>query len=169
MNNLYDATIPAFVRGLRNLRSWLKKSETHAGEAGTPMSEFLEARLAPDMHNLIQQVGYAYFTALEAAQNLSGKASPEMGYDETTAGELSDSIDRVVAHLESIRPEDVEKTAPKEVETFLVPDKKVRVDKYVQRLAVPNFYFHVVTAYDVLRHKGVPLGKADYLAGASRA
>lgn len=77
----------------------------------------------------------------EAAENLSGKAPPEMGYDVRAIAGLYESIDRAVAYLEAIKPDDVEKTGSKEVETFLVPNKKVLVEKYVQRLAVPNFYF----------------------------
>jgi hypothetical protein len=162
MSTLYDATIPVFIHGLENIRSWLKKSERHAEDSGFPMKQLLEARLVPDMFDLTQQVGYAYFTSLEAAANLSGKPSPEMGYDEKNAAELYASIEQVVHHLRSIQAGDVDESESREVETFLVPGK-IRLDRYVHYLALPNFHFHAVTAYGILRHRGVPLGKADYI------
>lgn len=162
MSTLYDATIPVFIHGLENIRSWLKKSERHAEDTGIPMKQLLEARLAPDMFDLTHQIGYAYFTSLEAAANLSGKPSPDMGYDEKNAAELYASIEQVVRHLGSIQPGDIDDSASREVETFLVPSR-VRLDRYVHHFCLPNFYFHIVTAYGILRHKGVPLGKADYI------
>ena len=163
MTTLYDATVPVLAHGLGNLRSWLQKSERYARDAGIPAAEMLESRLAPDMFTLTQQVQYAYFTCLEAVEHLSGRASPEMGYDEKSVGDLYASLDRVVAHLESIQPGDVGEATARTVETFLRPDDKIPLQKYIDYYALPNFYFHTVTAYGILRHKGVPLGKADYI------
>lgn len=162
MGTLYHATIPVFLHGLRNIGAWLRRAERHAEDANFPMAQLLEARLAPDMFNLIQQVGYAYFTSLEAAENLSGKAPPEMGYDEKSAAELYASLDRVMRHLESIGAADLDDGA-KEVETFLLPGKRIALERYVRFFALPNFYFHAATAYGILRHSGVPLAKPDYI------
>lgn len=162
MITLYDATIPVFRHGLGTMQAWLRRAERHAEDSNFPMARLLEARLAPDMFNLIQQVGYAYFTSLEAAGNLSGRAPPEMGYDEKSAADLGASLSRVMRYLESIGPADVA-AGTDEVETFLLPDRKIRLDRYVRFFALPNFYFHIATAYGILRHEGVPLGKADYI------
>lgn len=162
MNTLYDTTIPVFVHGLNRIRAFLLKAEQHADDKGLAMKELLEARLAPDMFNLTQQVGYAYFMSLEAAGNLSGKTPPEMGYDEKSASDLYASLEQVVRFLKSVGPADIEDSATKEIETFLSPEK-VRLHRYVHYFALPNFYFHVVTIYDILRHNGVPLRKPDYI------
>ncbi|MGA8260400.1 MAG: DUF1993 domain-containing protein [Arenicellales bacterium] len=162
MNTLYDATIPVFVHGLNRIRAFLLKAEQYSDDKGIAMNELLEARLAPDMFTLTQQVGYAYFMSLEAAGNLSGKAPPEMGYDEKSAGDLYASLEQVARYLKSIDPADIEDSAEKEVDTFL-SSEKVRLHRYVHYFALPNFYFHVVTTYDILRHKGVPLRKPDYI------
>lgn len=167
MNRLYDITIPAFRRGLTNLRAWLAVAERHAERTGTRTNDLLDARLAPDMYGLTQQVGYAYFTALEAVENLAGIPQPAMSYEETTVDELYASIDRAIDHLERIEPADIDESPAREVETFLRPDRKIAVQEYVTRFALPNFYFHIVTAYDILRHRGVPLGKADYIGADS--
>ena len=127
MGALYEATIPAFILGLGNLRSWLGKAEQHAAGGSVAVSDLLEARLAPDMFNLIQQVGYAYFTALEAAEHLSGREPPEMGYDETSMDELRASIDRVTEYLRSIGPDDVAPRESTEVETFLLPGSRLPI------------------------------------------
>lgn len=156
---LYIETIPVFIRFLGNLSDILeigKKSRIAEGK-------LLEGRLAPDMYNLKEQVGYVYFMALECAQNLSGKAGPEMGYDEKSIKELRASLARVIAFLKTVKPKDYANVKSKRVRTFLVSGKTVARDAYVRELALPNFYFHVTTAYDIMRHLGVPLKKGDYL------
>lgn len=163
MNALYDASIPVFASGLTNMRACLAKAESHAESAGSSIGELIQARLAPDMYTYIQQVGYAYFTALEAAGHLCAKPQPEMSYDETTASELHSSMARVVAYLESIGPNEVETSGAKKVQTFLRTGEEMRLDRYLHYFALPNFYFHVTTGYGILRHRGVPLGKSDYI------
>lgn len=162
----FEATMPSFVHGLKTLRSILEKGETFAKEQRLEEKALLEARLAPDMFELVKQVGYAYFTALEAAELLAGKAQPEMSYAETSFAELYASIDAAVSHLSAISEQDLETTDARTVETFLLPGTQVPVDVYVKCFALPNFYFHITTAYDILRHKGVPLKKEDYIGAA---
>jgi hypothetical protein len=115
------------------------------------------------MFNFTQQVGYAYFTALEIATNLSGKEMPKFTYDEKSIQELKVSLKRAIQFLKTIKPKDVAYSEKKRMKTFLNPKASFARDTYIQMLAMPNFFFHVTTAYDIFRHLGVPLKKDDYL------
>ena len=160
---LYDVTIPVFIRSLETLRKIVKKAKKHAAGKKGGMGALLNARLAPDMYNLIQQVQYAYFMALETAVNLSGRPMPKnFKYKEKTAADLDREMKRATAFLKTI-PRGGYGASKKGVQTFLDPKKKFRAGFYATMLALPNFFFHVTTAYDILRHKGVPLTKDDYL------
>ncbi len=160
---LFEATIPVFIRFLHNLDAILSAGERYVAEGKISEQALLDGKLAPDMYNTIQQVGYAYFMALETVTNMTGKAAPEFGYDEKSIGQLHESLGRVTTFLRTIKPEDFADADGKEVKTYLSEDKTFPPDIYVRELAVPNFFFHVTTAYDILRHLGVPLTKQDYL------
>ena len=101
--------------------------------------------------------------ALEAGENLSGKKPPAFAYDEKTFPELKRSLARTIRYLKTIHPKDIAKNENKKVQTFLRPKKKFLARQYVLTLALPNFFFHVTTTYDILRHLGMPLKKQDYL------
>ncbi|TSC68786.1 MAG: hypothetical protein G01um101456_508 [Parcubacteria group bacterium Gr01-1014_56] len=161
---LYAITIPVFARYLTNLSAILKKGARHAAKRKWGDKKLLSMRLAPDMYNLTGQVQYAYFTALEAATKLSGRPSPEFAYDEATVKELQKSLSRTIAFLKTIKPNELEQGRGKKVGTFLLsPKQRVTKEQYATALALPNFFFHVATAYDILRHAGVTIGKDDYL------
>ncbi len=163
-NSLYDTSIPVFTHGLQNLLKILAKTKRHAVKKRLSINTLLTARLAPDMYNLIQQVQYAYFMALEAACNLSGRKMPDdFNYDEKTVGDLEKNTKMAISFLASIKPKELKGVEKKRLTTFLDPKAKFKADAYVTHLAVPNFFFHVTTAYDILRHKGVALGKDDFL------
>ncbi len=161
---LHTITIPVFARYLANLSIVLKKGARHAAKKKWSDKKLLGLRLAPNMYNLTQQIQYAYFTALEAAVNLSGRPMPEFAYDETTTRELQKSLSRTIAFLKTIRPKELERGRGKKVGTFLLsPKQRIMKEQYATTLALPNFFFHVTTAYDILRHAGVAIGKDDYL------
>ena len=178
-DELYDATIPVFVHYLGNLRTILEEGKRHVAitnkstnkktgkQAKMTEEELISARLAPDMYTFIQQIGYAYFMTLEAATILAGKEMPKFTYDEKTIAELDASLLRAILYLKTIKPRDFareeEKQKDKKVKTYLHPTKRFSREAYVHTLAVPNFFFHVTTAYDIFRHKGVPLGKSHFL------
>ncbi len=159
----YDLTIPVFVHGLETLGKLLKKAKRHATHKRVSMQKLLTGRLAPDMYTFTQQVQYAYFMALETAVNLSGVPMPKtFAYKEKTAADLDREIKRAIRFLKAVKRGRYG-ASKKGVQTFLNPKKKYKVSYYVTMLALPNFFFHVTTAYDILRHKGVPLKKGDYL------
>ena len=164
--SLYDASIPGYVRMLRNLSAIFAKAEGHAGAGGADLQAYADARLAPDMASLIGQVQLATDAAKSGAAKLAGVAAPSFPDVETTWDELKVRIDKTVAFLETIKREQVDGGEGRTVElplpgrtlTFKAPD-------FLFQFSLPNFHFHVVTAYALLRAQGVPIGKVDYLAG----
>jgi len=164
--SLYDASIPAYLHMLRNLAALLAKAEAHAASTGADPAAFLEARLAPDMHPLTRQVQMASDAAKGGAARLAGVAPPSMPDTETTWAEVKDRIAKTIAFVESIKPEQVNGDETRTVE-LPVPGRTLTftAKDFLFQFSLPNFFFHVVTAYGLLRSQGVPLGKMDYLAG----
>ncbi|HLI67052.1 MAG TPA: DUF1993 domain-containing protein [Caulobacteraceae bacterium] len=168
--SLYDVSIPTFRRGLQNLASFLDKAEAHAKGSGADLAAYTAARLAPDMHPFTRQVQIASDSAKSAAAQLAGVTAPEMADTETTFPELKARIAKTVAFLDTIKKADVDARDAATIElptpngpmTFSAPD-------FLMTVSIPNFFFHVTTAYGLLRAKGVPLGKMDFLAGAQFA
>ena len=164
--SLYDASIPNFVRGLKNLASFLDKAEAHAKTTGEDVQSYLDTRLAPDMHPLTRQVQMASDGAKGAAARLAGIEAPAMADTETTFPELKERIAKTIAFLESVTPEQVNARSGEAIE-LPMPGGKLTFTppNFLFQFAQANFMFHVTTAYALLRSKGVPLGKMDFLAG----
>lgn len=160
--SMYQASIPLFLRGMRNLSAVLKKGEAHDGSAA-----FVEARLAPDMLTLAGQIQRVSDTAKGAAARLAGIETPGMPDEEKTFADLQARLDKTIAFLESVKPAQIDGSEEKPI-TLKAGKQEIKFtgETYLTNFAIPNFYFHVTTAYDILRHKGVALGKMDYLAGA---
>ncbi|AGC42527.1 hypothetical protein MYSTI_01179 [Myxococcus stipitatus DSM 14675] len=163
--SMYQASIPVFIRALNVLTTLLQKGAQHAKEQGLPPESLLEARLAPDMFNLVEQVQRASDTSKGSAERLSGVPAPRMPDTEKTFEELSQRVAKTVDYLESLDPARFEGS---ETRTVLLPvggDTRLEFqgDDYLLSFGLPNFYFHVTTAYDILRHRGVQVGKRDFL------
>jgi hypothetical protein len=164
--SLYDVSIPTYRRGLKNLASFLDKAEAHARTNGVDLATYGEARLAPDMHPFTRQIQIASDGAKGGAARLAGITAPAMEDTETTFPQLRERISWTIAFLDTISKDQVdardgatiELPLPSGTLTFVAPD-------FLTQFALPNFFFHVTTAYDILRAQGVPLGKMDYLAG----
>ena len=161
--NLYDVTVPIFSLYLENLVRIIGKAKRYAKKNKISEKRLFEGRLAPDMFTFMQQIGYAYFMALETTTNLSGTKAPEFDYGEKNLSELQKSLRKAISFLKSVPRGTFEGSEKKRIVTFLDPDAKINAQHYTLFLALPNFFFHVTTAYDILRHRGVPLGKDDYL------
>jgi hypothetical protein len=165
--SLYEASIPGYIRMLQNLDAMLDKAVAHAEQTGTDLAAYTDARLADDMHPLPRQIHLASDAAKGGAARLARIDAPSMPDVETTIPELKERIAKTIAFLETIKPEQVngdeERTIelkfPNRTMTFTAKD-------FLFGFSMPNFLFHVTTAYALLRNKGVPLGKMDYLAGA---
>ncbi len=164
MPSMFDASVPVFLRALKNLSAILDKGEAFAKEKGIDPSELVETRLIEDMDPLRAQIQRASDSAKGAAARLSGTEIPSFPDDETTFADLQERIRKTVAYLESFTSTQIDGTEAKEVTINTRREARVmKGQNYLFEFALPNFFFHVTTAYDILRHKGVPVGKKDYL------
>ena len=157
--SMYQASVPLLVRGLDTLSAVLKKGEAHPEAAA-----LVEARLAPDMFTLAGQVQRASDTAKGCAARLAGIDNPSFPDTETTFAQLQERIAKTVAFLQGVKPAQIDGSEDKAIAFKAGPYMlNFTGASYLLEFVVPNFYFHVTTAYDILRHKGVPVGKMDYL------
>ncbi len=163
---LYDVTVPALLHGFRSMATILDKARAWADEHGTPHAELLEARLIDDMAPLTAQVQRTSDAAKFAIARLGQVEAPEMPDTETSFDELQARIAATVAFLKSIPREVIDGREDADVEVK-TPSRSFHFKglPYVTGFVLPNFYFHMTTAYAILRAKGVPLGKMDYLGG----
>lgn len=159
--SLYRISVPVFVRGLTILSTLLDKGAAHAAEQGIDPSRLIELRLAPDMFPLTGQVQRASDTAKFAVHRLTGLAAPRFEDSEASFPELQERVAKTIAFLRSVDPSVVEAGMDRQVTT--PSGAQLKADEYVLMHALPNFFFHVTTAYDLLRHAGVTVGKADFL------
>jgi len=162
--SLYQVAIPSLQRGLRQLSHVLERGARHAAEAGLDPATLIQGRLAPDMLPLAAQVQRVSDTAKGTGERLSGVPSPKLPDTEQTFDELQARIQATADYLASLTPEQVDGGATREI-TLKFGKLGTRLEgvDYLLQFGLPNFYFHVVTAYDILRHHGVPVGKLDYL------
>ncbi|WP_420959565.1 DUF1993 domain-containing protein [Brucella sp. IR073] len=162
--SLYDISVPVFLRAFANLSEILEKGRAFADEKGIPHAELLEARLFPDMAPLTAQIQRASDTAKFAAVRVGQVPNVPMEDNEASFDELQARINATVALLEAVPPHAMD--GREEAEVVLRSGETTRTftaRDYILNFATPNFFFHVTTAYAILRHKGVPIGKMDYL------
>lgn len=168
--SLYDVSIPVYLNSLRNLAAILDKAEAHAKASGADVANYQEARLTPDMHPLTRQIQMVSDAAKGGAARLAGVAPPSMPDTETTWAELKERLQKTVDFVASINREQVDGQEERTIEmTFPGRSMTFTGKDFLTNFSLPNFFFHVVTAYGLLRKEGVPLGKMDYLAAAQMA
>lgn len=162
--SMYQASVPVFIRMLNNLTAILDKGATHAEAKKIDPSVLVNARLYPDMLPLARQVQIASDGAKGAAARLAGLEPPKYEDTETTFSDLKGRIQKTTAYLNTFKPEQIEGSEERAV-ILQIRGQPVTFQgmPYLLNHAVPNFYFHVTTAYDILRHSGVEIGKADFL------
>ena len=164
---MYECSIPIFLRYLDNLSSLLEKGASYASEKEIEHSILVNARLYPNMLPLSRQVQIACDATKGAAARLSGVESPKHEDDETTFEELQARIAKTKSFLESIVQANINGTEDKEIVLQAGPKEfKFTGRIFLTTFALPNLLFHVSTAYNILRHNGVDIGKMDYLGGA---
>ena len=163
--SLYSASIPQLTKMLKNLDLWLDKAEAHAQERSFDPELYLSFRLAPDQYPLVRQVQAACDAAKFAAARLSGKEAPKHPDTETTLKEIRARIASVLAYLGTFQAADLDGREERPIELGFLEGKVIQAEDYLTELALPNFYFHITTAYAILRHNGVGLGKRDYVGG----
>lgn len=161
---MYQASVPRFANTLRNLSAILDKAQAHAEAKKIEPAVFTQSRLAPDMFALSRQVQIACDSAKGAVARLAGAEIPKHEDTEQTFAELKARIVKTVEFIESLKPAQIDGSEDKEVLIKLRgQDVKFGGLQYLLGFAYPNFYFHVTTAYNILRHNGVEIGKRDYI------
>ncbi|MET0504648.1 MAG: DUF1993 domain-containing protein [Luteibacter sp.] len=160
--SIHDATVPVFVRGFRVLSDLLAKAEAQADA-----SALIDARLAPDMLSLAGQIQRASDTAKFAVARVGEVQPPSFEDNEASFADLRKRIAATVAWLESVDPAAIDAGASRTItRKFKDADVNFTAQEYLLQFAIPNFFFHVTTAYDILRHNGIAIGKLDYLGFA---
>ena len=162
---MYHVSVPVFSFMLKGLAHILAKAEAHATERKIEPPALLGARLAPDMFTLTRQVQIATDHAKGAPSRLTGRDIPKYEDNEASFADLQARIQKTLAHLATFSEADLAGSEDRSV-VLKLGDREVPLKglDYLTRFATPNFYFHVTTAYDILRHNGVPLGKMDFFA-----
>lgn len=161
---MYQASVPVCIRALTNLDSVLKKGDEYAQKKKISPEVLLNCRLAADMLPLTKQVQIVSDTAKGAGARLAGIDNPKFEDTEKTFAELYARIDKTITFLNGIRPEQVDGTEDKEIVLKLGPEEsRFTGINYLLGFVLPNVFFHVSTAYGILRHNGVEVGKRDYL------
>lgn len=161
----YDITVVQFSKMLQNLSAILNKGASFAETKKVDVAVLLNARLAPDQFHLIRQVQIACDTAKLGAARLTGKtdSAPKHADDETTLAQLQQRISDTVAYLASFTEADFSQAATQKISQPRWEGKYLTGYEFLIQHVIPNLYFHISTAYAILRHNGVDVGKKDYL------
>ena len=163
-NDLYQASVPQFLRMLGNLKAILEKAAAHAAAKKIDESALLNARLYPDMFPLTQQVQIASDFARGTSARLSGSEPPAIEDKEKSFAELIARVDTAIAYVRGLPAAKFEGAEDRKVvRKIRGTERTFSGTDYLYQFALPNFYFHLATAYGILRHNGVEVGKTDFL------
>jgi len=165
---MYAASVPAFLQMLKNLTAILEKAEAFAEERDIEPEVMLNWRLAPDMFPLVRQIQIAVDFAKGTTARLDGAEVPKYADEEQTFAELKARIAKTVKFVEGFKPKDIDGSETRDI-TLAVGGQEMRFkgEPYLVHFALPNFYFHATTAYDILRRCGVDIGKRDFIGMTS--
>jgi hypothetical protein len=167
-NPMYDHSIPVFAKMLGNLSAVLDKGAKHCEAKKIDPNAVLSARLFPDMFPLVRQVQVAADQAKGCAARLAGLDVPKYEDTEKTFDELKARIAKTIAFVNGVKPAQLADSASRDVTLPLRGNPVTfKGEWYLKHFVMPNFYFHVTTAYDILRHNGVELSKGDFLGALS--
>jgi len=162
--NLYQVSVPTYIHSLKALAGVLDKGAKHAEAKGIDPAVLLGSRLYPDMLPLVKQVQIASDNSKGGAARLAGVEPPKFEDNEATFAELQARIHKTIAYLETLKPEQFngaeERTITLQTRTGQTSFTGL---KFLLHSSLPNFFFHCTTAYDILRHNGVEIGKRDFL------
>lgn len=163
--SLYKSSVPIFVQFLTSLSGNLDKAAAFAEAKKVEPSVLLNTRLAPDMFPLVRQVRAATDHAINACGRLAGVELPKFENDETTIPQLKERIAKTIDFIKGLKPTQIDGTEDKEIK-IVFPSGATREftgQSLLLNNSLPNFFFHCTTAYDILRHCGVDLGKRDFM------
>jgi len=164
--DMYQASIPVFLKMLGNLSAILEKGDAYAKANNIDQLVFINYRLAPDMYPLSKQVQIATDMAKGCGARLAGLEVPSYEDNESTFADLQARIAKTIAFVQSLCPEQINNREDRHI-TFKIRgiDRNFIGLPYLLNFVLPNLYFHITTTYAILRHNGVELGKLDYLGG----
>jgi uncharacterized protein len=160
--NLYDATVPIFTKLLTGVNKWLDKAAAFADHKKFDVDTLLSARLAPDQYPFVRQLQAACDQAKFTVAKLSGKDAPSHPDTEKTVAEVRARLQTVIDYLATFKREDFVGAEDRACKHTWMP-APMRGGDYLDHFALPNFHFHLTTAYAILRHNGVGVGKDDYI------
>ena len=162
--SMYQASVPVFVRMLNNLAVILEKGAAHAAAKNIDPAVLVQGRLCPDMFPLSKQIQIAADMAKGGVARLAGQEPPKYEDDEATFSDLAARISKTVTYIGAFKPEQIDGSEEKTI-TLQMRTGELTFPgmPYLLNFVYPNFYFHVTTAYDILRHSGVEVGKMDFL------
>lgn len=160
---MFEMTIPQMIKMLKNLDAILDKANAYADTKKFDVNNLLTARLAPDQFAFLKQVQIVCDAAKFCAARLSGQTPPKHEDNEKTLSELKARIQSVVSYLQGFKPSDFNGYEERKILPPWANGKHLMGKEWVIENSIPNFYFHMVTAYAILRHNGLDIGKADYI------
>jgi len=165
--SMYEASAPRFVNMLKNLAAILDKAQAHAAAKKIDPTVFLTARLFPDMLAFTRQVQIACDHAKGAVARLAGVEIPKYEDTDQSFDDLKARIAKTIAFVESLKAGQIDGSEDRQI-SFTAGGRDVTFKgmPYLLGYAHPNFYFHLVTAYNILRHNGVEIGKRDYIGNS---
>jgi hypothetical protein len=159
-----QASVVIYTQQLNQLLGLIDKAVEHCRTKGVNPSELIGAQLAPDMFPFSRQVQIATDQAKGATARLSGREIPKFEDNETTFDELKARIKKTLDFIKGVPAAEIDGSEEKDVTlTIGGQPRTLKGQRYLVHNSLPNFFFHVTTAYDILRHKGVEIGKRDYL------
>lgn len=162
---MFQYTVPIFIKSLGGLQTVLTKAQAHCTSSGLHESDLLADRLAPDMFPLVKQVQSACDNAKNAVGRLTGITPPVFEDTEQSLGELIARVEATIAYLQTVPESAYAGAEERQVTLPYFPGKYMTGFEYAREYALPNFFFHLVTAYGIIRKNGVAIGKADYTNG----
>ena len=162
--SMHSASVPVFVRMLNNLLAWLDKAQAHAEARKFDPNNYLGLRLAPDMLPFARQIQIASDAAKGCVSRLAGVELPKWEDTEASLDDLRARVKKTIDYVQSFDAAQIDGTEAKEIVLQMrAGEVRFTGENYLKHFALPNFYFHVTTAYALLRHAGVEVGKRDYL------
>jgi uncharacterized protein len=166
--SMYQASVPVFIKGLTNLRAILEKASAHTQAQKIDDAVFVNARLFPDMLPLSGQIQIATDFARGTTARLAGSEPPKWEDNEKTLAELIARIDKTLDYVKPFTAAQVDSSEARQITRTIRGNAMTFTGiNYLLQFALPNFYFHSATAYDILRHNGVAIGKMDFLGSLS--
>lgn len=165
--SVFEVTVPQFILSLQALKNIIKKGYLLVDQKKIDSTSLFQSRLAPDQFPLGRQIQITCDVAKFCASRLTGVPAPSYEDNETTLEEYLHRIDKTIEYLRQFKPEQFQGYEKKKVTFPWYPGNYLEGHNYLVQHAIPNFFFHITTAYSILRHLGAELGKADYLGNQS--